>query len=73
MRDTQEMKHTPEQQKIIDQINSMSQFDMCALWRFAPSGHPYFDSTLPYAEVFKTRLFGHFGGFTPAISKALMP
>jgi hypothetical protein len=62
---------TPEQQEVINKINEMSQFDMCALWRFAPPGHPYFDSTLPYAEHFKARLFGHFGGFTPEISKAL--
>ena len=62
---------TAEQQETIDKINSMTQFDMCKLWRFAPSGHPYFDSALPFFEVFKTRLFDHFGGFTPAISKAL--
>lgn len=62
---------TSEQQQTINRINEMSHFDMCSLWRFAPSGHPYFDSTLPYAEVFKVRLFGHFGGFTPEISKAL--
>lgn len=49
----------------------MSHFDMCSLWRFAPIGHPYFDNTLSYAEVFKARLFGYFGGFTPEISKAL--
>lgn len=49
----------------------MSHFEMCKMWRFAPSGHPYFDCTQPYSAVFKERLFGHFGGFTPAISKAL--
>jgi len=55
----------------IAEINAMSHFDMCSLWRFAPSGHPWFDTSLPYAEVFRARLFGHFGGFTPEISKAL--
>ena len=62
---------TTEQQEIINRINEMDHFAMCSLWRSAPSGHPYFDCTLPYAEVFKARLFGHFGGFTPGISKAL--
>ncbi len=62
---------SPEQQEIIDHINQISQFDMCCIWRYAPPGHPYLDCTLPYAEVFKARLFGHFGGFTPEISKAL--
>lgn len=64
---------TQEQQQIINHINEMSHRDMCSLWRFAPSGHPYFDKTLPYAEVFKARLFDHFGGFSPEISKALTP
>lgn len=58
-------------QDIIDTINQMSQYEMCKLWRFAPSGHIYFDKSLPYHEVFHERLFGHFGGFTPAISKSL--
>jgi hypothetical protein len=64
---------TIEQQAIINQINEMSHFEMCSLWRFAPSGHPFFNITLPYAEVFQARLFNHFGGFTPEISKALTP
>ncbi len=62
---------TPEQQRVIDQINAMSHFDMCKLWRHAPVGHAYLDSTTPYAEVFQKRLFEHFGGFTPEISKAV--
>ena len=62
---------TTEQRETIEKIRAMSHFEMCQLWRFAPSGHPYFDSSQPFAEVFKERLFTHFGGFTPAISKAL--
>ena len=62
-----------EQQETIDRINAMSHFEMCVFWRHAPAGHPYFDRTLPFAEVFEARLFKHFGGFTPAISKALTP
>ena len=64
-------KLTKEQQETIDKINSMSHENMCALWRFATPGHPYFDTTLPYAEVFEKRLFEHFGGFTPEISKSI--
>ena len=62
---------TPEVQAIIEKINQMGHYEMCSLWRFAPSGHPYFDKTLPYSEIYRKRLFGHFGGFTPEISKRL--
>ena len=55
----------------IEKINQMGHYEMCSLWRFASPGHPYFDKTLPYAEVFKNRLFNYFGGFTPEISKSL--
>lgn len=63
---------TPEQQQIINQINQMSHMEMASLWRYAPSGHPYFDRRLLYNKIFESRLFGHFGGFTPEISKALL-
>ena len=61
---------TPEEQKKIDHINQMSQMEMASLWRNAPSGHPYFDSTLPFFKVFDKR-FKELGGFTPEISKAI--
>ena len=48
----------------------MSQRDMATLWRFAPSGHPFFDSSLPYFELFSAR-FKELGGFNPQISKAI--
>lgn len=64
-------KPTPKEQETIDTINKMDHMEMCSLWRFSAPGHPYFDNTLPYAEVFKKRLFEHFGGFTPEISKSL--
>jgi len=54
----------------IEKINKMSQMEMARLHRFAPSGHPYFDTTLPYSEVFEKR-FKELGGFTPEISKAI--
>lgn len=63
--------YTPEEiQKEVDYINQMSRFDMCALWRGAPSGHPYFDRTLPFFAVFDKR-FAELGRFSPEISKAL--
>lgn len=62
-----------DQQEIdqhIQDINKMSQEDMARLWRFAPSGHPYFDNTIPLYGVFKKR-FDELGGFTPEISKKI--
>jgi hypothetical protein len=67
--DTSEL--TREEKDVIDRINKMSHEEMCRLWRFSPPGHMYFDSNKPYAKVFSDRLFKHFGGFTPEISKAI--
>jgi len=66
-----ETQLTKHQKKEFEKINQMSHSEMCSLWRFAPSGHPYMDSSGPYAEIFRKRLFEHFGGFTPEISKAI--
>lgn len=65
---TQQVSETTQE---LEKIAKMSHFDMCALWRRAPAGHPYFDARLPYHQVFRDRLFGEFGGFTPEISKAI--
>jgi len=54
----------------IERINAMSREEMCRLWRNAPSGHPYFDSSKPYYDVFKAR-FDKLGGFSPEISKKI--
>lgn len=51
-------------------IDGMSQKAMAFLWRFAPSGHPYFDTTLPLSKYFEKR-FKELGGFTPEISKSI--
>ena len=63
--------YTKEEQIEINRINEMSQIDMCKLWRYAPSGHIYFNKTLPYFNIFENRLFHHFNGFTPQISKSI--
>ena len=52
------------------QIDGMSQMEIARLWRFSPSGHPFFDDRLPLFKHFKKR-FEELGGFTPAISKQL--
>ena len=51
-------------------INEMPHGQMASLWRFAPSGHPYFDTNLPLFEVFNKR-FKELGGMTTAVSKAI--
>lgn len=56
--------------KHLSDIANMSRFDMAKLWRFAPTGHVYFDRTLPLYEAFKKR-FDELGGFSPEISKVL--
>ena len=66
----EDLEYTEEEKKEIANINSMSQYNMARLWRFAPVGHPYFNGTLPYHEVFKKR-FKELGGMTPEISKEL--
>lgn len=62
---------TETQEKEIEIIEKMEHYDMCSLWRFAPYGHRYFDNTYPYYEVFRKRLFEHFGGFTPQLANLL--
>jgi hypothetical protein len=52
----------------IEKINSLTQVEMARLWRYAPSGHKYFDDRLPYFAVFKKR-FDELGGMTPNVSK----
>jgi hypothetical protein len=62
--------YSPEKQKKIDEINSMTHEDMCRLWRFAPFGCEIFQSDKPFFKVFQKR-FKEFGGFTPEISKKI--
>lgn len=52
------------------QIDDMSRIEMARLYRFAPSGHPVFDSTLPLSDYFNAR-FQKLGGMSPEISKAI--
>ena len=56
----------PERKK---QIDEMSHYEMCSMWRFAATGT--WQIMGECGEYFKKRLFEHFGGFTPEISKSL--
>lgn len=60
----------PTVEETIARINTLSRLEMARLWRYAPSGHPYFDRQLPFFEVFEKR-FAELGGFSPGISKAI--
>ena len=63
--------YTPEQiANELAIINNMSHAEMARLWRFAPGGHIYFHTALPFYDVFKKR-FDSFGGMTPEISKLI--
>lgn len=50
-------------------LEEMGHFEMAHLYRFAPAGHPIFDSR--YGDLFETfcARFREFGGWTPEISK----
>ena len=54
----------------VEKINNMSREEMAYIWRFAPDGHIYFDTTLPYYIHFEKR-FKDLGGMSPSISKAI--
>ncbi len=75
MHDTQRESDVDEallkQQREIDKINAMTHEELARKWRYAPLGDDYFNEDLPYYEVFRARLYDHFGGFTPEISKAI--
>lgn len=51
-------------------IDQMSHQAMARLWRFAPAGHPCFDTRLPLFKYFQER-FQKLGGMTTAVSKAI--
>lgn len=51
------------------QIDGMSRYEMCKLWRFAEVGEPLLQGEA--GDHFKERLFGVLGGFSPEISKSL--
>lgn len=60
------IENTPELKAKID---AMDHYEMCRVWRFAGAGNPLLMGET--GKYFKERLFKHFGGFTPQISKSL--
>ncbi len=56
-------------EKIKAEIDSLSHYDLCRIWRFSKDGDPRLSGEV--GQYFKDRLFKHFGGFTPEISKSL--
>jgi len=61
------MKSYEEMKKAID---NMTHMEMCSLYRFAPSGHPYFDSTNPISDYFMEK-YKSKGSMTSEISKQI--
>lgn len=59
-----------EIQAVKNEIDTLSQIEMAKLWRFAPVGHKYFDTTKPWHLHFDER-FKKLGGMTPQISKEI--
>lgn len=59
---------TEQEKKLCEEIDQLDQYALCKLWRFSPSGHPYFQGSV--GEYFQAKLKEK-GGFTPEISKSL--
>lgn len=55
-------------QELKNEIMQMSHIELVRRWRFAPIGDEIF-SNLELSALMKHRLFQHFGGITPEISK----
>jgi hypothetical protein len=63
------MEKTFEELK--QEVDALTHGQMCRMWRHGSGNPKYFDSREPISEYFKNRLFNHFGGFTPEISKQI--
>ena len=61
---------TDEQATWKAQIDGMSARECASLQRFAPAGHPIFDSRNGLYDYFREH-FAQVGGMTPAISKEI--
>jgi len=55
--------------EIKKEIDGLTHVEMCSMWRRGNGRTEFFDSTHPASGYFQERLFKHFGGFTPEISK----
>lgn len=57
-------------EKVEKEINALSHEEMARLYRFAPTGHKYFDISGSYWLLFEKR-FRSFGGMTIEMSKRI--
>jgi hypothetical protein len=57
-----------EVQSAINDVNNMTHYELARLWRFGTSDHLYIKTPAIFDAVMN-RLFEHFGGITPSISK----
>lgn len=58
-------------QRYKDKIDTLTRYEMCKMWRFAPSGHLYFRGDYPELYDHFAKRLKELGGFTPEISKSL--
>lgn len=56
-------------EELKQEINQMTHEEMCRVWRFGSNDNQLLRGEP--GEYFKERLFNHFGGFTPEISKRI--
>jgi len=52
-------------------IDALSHEEICRIWRFGGGRKEWFDVNHKASGYFLDRLFSHFGGFTPEISKKI--
>lgn len=53
----------------IKKIDELPHVELCVLWRFGNEDEPLLHGLA--GAYFRDRLFGHFGGFNPQISKQI--
>jgi hypothetical protein len=53
------------------EIDALSHEEMCRMWRFGTRKAEWKDGAHPAGRYFTERLWNHFGGFTPEISKSI--
>ena len=58
-------------QQHLECIRTMSHLEMAQMWRFAPSGHPYFNTDYPLLTNEFAKRWELLGGMTPEISKLI--
>jgi len=56
-------------EKSKQEIDNLTHEQMCDYWRNGGGNSDWFDSRFEESKYFYDRLFNHFGGFTPEISK----